>query len=177
MTLAQLLSAVQGAPGVLAAKHNTPTQVPGFEDVTPPLHFCELTYFAVLDGVIKDSSVKVGIYDYQGGSEAAYFYRKKPEPLVDNTVEYFSNRTASTITASAIETFCNTVWRSLHAGAPDIRQFNVTPVDGSTVRIEGDFNTGEAQAKWTQMRYYIRLVDPNGSVTPGNANIRFEGIA
>lgn len=66
------------------------------------------------------------------------------------------------------------------AGARDIREFQCEPVDGSTIRVSGYFNTGAGLTTWERMTWFVKLLDPNGSVAPdgqGNyANIEFQRV-
>ena len=83
---------------------------------------------------------------------------------------YFSARTASTVTAAQIQAYCNAQWETVIANSVDIIDFNVSAVSGSVVLVGGVFDMGTT---WEQRSYYIRLVDPNGSVAAGNANVQF----
>ena len=105
-----------------------------------------------------------------------------PPALYNDPAPLFPSRTESTITRGQAEAFCNAAWRAAapagagFTNAADIREFTVVPVDDNTVQVSGKFNvTGDA-VPWQYRSYYVRLVDVNGSVLLGNANIKFERV-
>lgn len=175
-TLENLLSNLQAADGVLAATYSSPQPVGQNLDNVWTTDFVYAEEEGAIANIKKHRALAFGA---DSATANAYWLGSPPEPLrVTPKAVYFSARTASSITAAQIETFCNATWKALpnQSAAPDIRGFSVTPVDGKTVRFEGHLNTGAAGALWRLKKYFIRLVDPNGSVTVGNANIKFEEI-
>lgn len=175
-TLENLLSDLEAADGVLAASYSNPQLVgQNLNDVwTTDFIFVEEE--GAVANIKKHRAIAFGAIS---ATADAYWLGNLPDPLrVTPATVYFADRTVSSITAAQIETFCNTTWKALpnQSTAPDIRGFSVVPVDGKTVRFEGYLNTGAAGALWKLKKYFIRLVDPNGSVTVGNANIKFEEI-
>ena len=77
---------------------------------------------------------------------------------------------------TAIQNFCNAVYKTKEASAGDIREFNVVPHDGSTIKVNGMFYVGASTA-WKPMSWYVRLIDPNGSVASPYSNIEFHQIS
>lgn len=142
---------------------------------TPSIHMGDVKYWVADGDVVRENTATLVILDYNGGSEAAYWLRRLPDVLEPTPAAptYINDRTTP-FTAAQIESFCNTVWQDLNSGAGDIIEFNVTEVDGKTVRVSGNFDIGTDTRE--ARSYYIQLVDPNGSVTVGNANIKFERI-
>jgi len=158
----------------LQAEHDEPAHVgSGFLN----LHITNVTYYVVEGDIVTVNKVTAIISNYLGEGEAAYWLRSLPEPLrVVVPDPLFPARTASTITAAQVETFSNAAWLAANANAAAIRGFSVTPIDGNTVQVSGKFNIPNDALPWQDRSYYIRLVDPNGSVTLGNANIKFERV-
>lgn len=76
---------------------------------------------------------------------------------------------------TAIQNFCNAVYKTQEASAGDIREFNVVPHDGSTIKVSGMFYVS-ATTSWKPMVWYVRLIDPNGSVASPYSNIEFHQI-
>lgn len=114
------------------------------------------------------------------GQEAAYWLNDVPGPLKTET-KYLTSRTTAgwgALTAAAqseaIESFCNSVYKAANAGASDIREFSVTATNGSTIRVSGYFDIGTT---WEHQTWYVRLIDPNGSVTAPYSNIEFQRVA
>lgn len=177
-TFSELEAALAAAPNIIATHTNkTPVQMDRGPD---GIYLAQITYLAKSGNVAKSVAVTAVVKDFGLPGEEAWWYDRLPEPL--RTVEvpvFFKDRTVSSITAAQIETFCNATWKAIsgQAGAPDLRQFNVVPVDGKTVYAEMQTNTGAVGAKWIAKKFFIRLVDPNGSVAVGNANIKFEELA
>lgn len=175
-TLENLLSDLEAADGVLAASYSNPQLVGQNLNDVWTTDFVYAEEEGAIANIKKHRAIAFGAIS---ATADAYWLGSLPEPLrTDPPVVYFADRTASSITAAQIETFCNATWKALpnQSGAPDLREFSVVPSDGKTVRIECHTNTGAAGALWKPKKYFIRLVDPNGSVTVGNANIKFEEI-
>ena len=78
--------------------------------------------------------------------------------------------------STAIQNFCNAVYKTKEAAAGDIREFSVAPHDGSTIKVNGMFYVGASTA-WERMSWYVRLIDPNGSVAAPYSNIEFHQIS
>lgn len=113
------------------------------------------------------------------GQEAAYWLNEVPGPLKTET-KYLTSRTASgwgALTAAAqstaIQGFCNSVYQAVNVGAGNIREFSVSPVDGTTIKVSGYFDIGTT---WEQQTWYVRLIDPNGSVAAPYSNIEFQRV-
>ena len=172
-TLAERMTQLRAV--TLQAEHDEPAHVgAGFLN----LHITNVTYYVVQGDIVTVNKVTAIISNYLGEGEAAYWLRALPEPLRPAPVPevLFSARTASTITAAQIETFSNSAWVDANAGAAAIRNFSVQPIDGNTVQVSGKFNIPADALPWQDRTYYIRLVDANGSVVLGNANIKFERV-
>ena len=172
-TMAEQLAVVQAAPGVLAAEITKPaTPIQGFNT----LSLAEVTYYLLDSGIVSSNAIEMIVVDQGKPTEAGYWTRRLPTILRQAPVpeKYITDRTVS-FTATQIEAFCNAVWRSANSGADDIIEFVVTTIDGRTVRVSGKFDVGAELRE--QREYYIWLVDPNGSVAPGNANVKFQRIA
>lgn len=174
-TLQELQVQLATAPGVIGASVQAEPQA-----LFAGLRKARIAYVAVVDGIAHAQAADAIVANLGEQNEAAYWLSRIPQPLVDNTVTYFAARTASTITAAQIQTFANQAWKSQanHASAGDIRNFRVDPVDGKTVQVTGVFNIVPASGAptWGQQTWLLRLVDPDGSVTLGNANIKFERV-
>ena len=175
MTLQERLAEIAAIPGVLAADAGMNPQRDG--SLPGDLRLGQIKYTIAEGNVATTVDVILVVVDYGLQTEAAYWHRGIPVHLVPAPAapSYFSARSGTAITAQNIKDFCNATWAQLHAGAPSIRSFSVEPVDGSTVRIHGDFCTAPG-GTWTNAVYYVRLVDPNGSVAVGNSNIKFEQV-
>lgn len=113
------------------------------------------------------------------GQETAYWMGQLPAPLKPET-KYLTGRTtagwgnlSATAQATAIENFCNSVYVGANAGAGNIREFSTTPVNGSTIRVSGYFDLGTT---WQRQEWYVRLIDPNGSVASPYSNIEFQKV-
>lgn len=113
------------------------------------------------------------------GQEAAFWLNDVPGPLKTET-KYLTSRTASgwgalttAAQATAIQGFCNSVYQSVNVGAGAIREFSVSPVDGTTIRVSGYFDIGTT---WEHQTWYIRLIDANGSVAAPYTNIEFQRV-
>ena len=117
--------------------------------------------------------------------EVAYWLGQLPGPLrpVVPEVKYLTARTAGgwanlagTAQKTAILGFCNEVYKAATPGARDIREFEVTPIDGNTVKISGNFNIGAALDEWAPRTWYIKLIDANGSVSTPYSNVEFQAV-
>jgi len=116
------------------------------------------------------------------GQEQAYWVNDLPGPLKPSTeVKYLSSRTTAGWGAlsgaaqlSAIEGFCNSVYATASPGAGAIREFSATPTNGTTIKVSGYFDLGTT---WEHQTWYVRLIDPNGSVSAPYSNIEFQRVA
>lgn len=170
----------------LQAEYDTPAHVgAGFLN----LHVTNVTYYVVEGDIVTANKVTAIISNYLSvdpeNPEAAYWLRSLPEPLrpAPSPPVLFSARTVGAVTAANVETYCNNRWTATvqnggagHTTAASIREFSVTPIDGKTVQISGKFNIPEDALPWQYRSYYIRLVDADGSVQPGNVNVKFERV-
>lgn len=134
-------------------------------------------YSDAATGVVQDNAVEVWI-DAQG---ACWWAGRRPSVLPQIDVKFLTSRTASgwgALTAAAqstaIQGFCNSVYQSVNVGAGNIREFSVSPVDGTTIRVSGYFDIGTT---WQQQTWYVRLIDANGSVSAPYSNIEFQRVA
>ena len=171
LTILERVATLSNATGVLAAKAITGARPVGSFD---SLSIVEVTYWVLTDDVVLVNTVALVVVDAGEGTEAAYWQRRLPDVLVPVAVAetYMTDRTTA-FSASQIENFVNSVWEDANANTDDVLEFSVTAVDGQTVRVSGKFHVGVARE---ERAYYIRLADPNGSVTVGNANIQFQRI-
>lgn len=176
-TFANLEAQLAAADGVIASyTSKSPTQAHKAPD---GIYVAQISHAVEVGQVAELRTATALVKNFGLVDEEAWWFNGLPEVLKTAApTVYFSARTVGTVTAAQIEAFCNATWKSLpnQSAAPDIREFSVVPVDGKTVRFEGYLNTGAAGALWTHKKYFIRLVDPNGSVSVGNANIKFEAI-
>lgn len=173
-TLMELRDELANAPSVLDTTiQGEPTAL------FAGLRKARIAYVAVTDGIAHAQAVDAIVKDWNTPQEVAYWLARLPQPLVDTTVVYMADRTATTVTAAQIETFCNSVWKDAaggnQPGAGDIRRFNVAPVDGKTVQVSGMFHL-VGNNTWEQRTYLIRLIDPNGALTIVSGNIKFERL-
>lgn len=175
-TVAQRIAELDAVAGV-----SDVSEVPNSREAHPVFPGWEIARIAYLQtdaatGVIADNAVEVWI-DAQG---ACYWARRRPAVL-EVEQKFLSSRTAggwANLTRaaqwSAIEGFCNSVYQGANAGAQAIREFQVAPVTGSIIKITGYFDKGTT---WALEAWYVRLVDPNGSVAAPYSNIEFEKAA
>ena len=169
-TLNDRMADIQGA--TLAAKLvGTPYKV----NDTPSIHIGDIRYWAADGDTVRENTAAIVIVDYNGGSEAAYWLKRIPDVLqpAPEEPEYITDR-ATPFSAAQIESFCNSIWLNTNPGASEILEFDVVSVDGKTVRVSGKFDVGTDTREGRV--YYIQLIDPNGSVVVGNANVKFERV-
>lgn len=172
-TVAERIAELDAAPGV-----SDVSEVANSREAHPVFTGWQVARIAYLytdaaSGVINDNAVEVWI-DGQG---ACYWARRRPAVL-ETEAKFLSSRTAGgwgNLTRAqqwtAIETFCNGVYQGANAGAQAIREFQVAPVTGSIIKVSGYFDKGTT---WALESWYVRLVDPNGSVAAPYANVEFE---
>lgn len=177
-TLQQRVDALDAAPNVLEAWIDTaPVSIGRAGTVyAGRVAWVESTGSTAQQKGIEVIVVNLGVV----GQEAAYWLNDVPGPL-KTEAKYLTSRTAGgwgALTAAAqsaaIESFCNSVYKAANAGASDIREFSVTATNGSTIRVSGYFDIGTT---WEHQTWYVRLIDPNGSVTAPYSNIEFQRVA
>lgn len=172
-TVAERIAELDAAPGV-----SDVSEVPNSREAHPVFTGWEIARLAYLytdaaTGVIQDNAIEVWI---DGGGQC-YYARRRPAVL-EVEQKFLSSRTAGgwanlsrAAQASAIESFCNSVYQAANAGAQAIREFQVAPLSGSIIKVTGYFDKGTS---WALESWYVRLVDPNGSVAAPYSNIEFE---
>lgn len=171
-TLAERIAEIEAPASVLSA---TLVGDPKPVNETPPVHLARIATWRILGDVVLRDQLDLAIvnYDSGDGSGDAYFVNKVPRYILpESTVEYFSDRTASTVSAAQINAYCTAKWAEAVQGAAAIRQFRVAPIDGSTVEVAGVFDMGDGT--WEQRVYFVHLVDPDGAVTTASENVKFE---
>jgi len=172
--LSERLTALQGADGVLAARQ---VGTPQLLLSTPLIHRAEFEYWVADGDVARVNKVALYVFDYGSveNPEAAYWARRVPSVLAPAPAAetYITDRNTP-FTSSQIESYCNSLWVDANPTAGPILEFEVSAVDGRTVRVSGKFDVGNS-AREARV-YYIWLVDANGSTAPGNANVKFERI-
>ncbi len=173
-TLNERMTAIQNASGVIAAKL---VGTPELVNETPVIHLGKVQYWVVDGDTVKGNTAAIIIrfYNGQGGTEEAFWLERLPDVLQPNpaATTYFTSRNTP-YTAAQIEAYCNSLWVAANPTAGPILEFAVQAVNGKTVKVSGKFDTGSATRQ--DRSYYIWLVDPNGSVATGNANVKFERI-
>ena len=167
-TWADLLAELNAHADVLEAVGEvSPTLIPNTTDIYRGV----IKYAEVSGTTAHINSVAVIVKDFAGGGEAAYWLNKKPSVLTNDPELYITDRTGGGFTAAQIIPKCSEYWENANTGAQDIRNISISNVDGSTILVSGDFDTG---AEWEPRSYYLHLVDPDGSVAAGNANVEFQ---
>lgn len=174
-TVQQRVTALANAPGVLGVSSAAEP-----EPLFAGLGRVRVTYATADSDTAAVNTADLLVVSWGTGSEAAYWLPRVPAPLVtEPVVEYLSDRTASTVTAEQIQTFCNSAWRDAaggaQTGAGDIRQFAVVPVDGRSVQVGGWFHL-VGDNTWERRTYLVRLIDPDGALTLASGNIKFERV-
>ncbi len=164
-----------------------PIQRSNVNPQSDPLYLGVIGWIEIVDGaavrrnndiIVKDlGDVVEGV-----NIEQAYWVGSIPTPLRAET-KFLSSRTAGgwagltrAAQLSAIQTFCNAVYKGAVAGARDIRDFQCEPVDGSTIRVSGYFNTGAGLTTWERQTWFVKLIDPNGSVVSPYDNVEFHRV-
>lgn len=179
-TVQQKLDALNAKSGVVLA---------AWIEVTPrtmgrsPLHLGTIAWIQISGDHVTSKSADIIVANMGVvGQEAAYWVGGTPEPLRGED-KFLSSRTTGGWAAltraqqiSAIQSFCNGVYKAAVAGARDIRDFQVEPVDGNTIRVSGYFNTGQGLTQWERQSWFVRLIDPNGSVAAPYSNVEFQRV-
>lgn len=176
-TLVEREAQLSAASGVLDVwrENDNPTPVPRSQALW------QITlHYAVSDGPSSRlESATLLIYDYSGESESATWFRRVPEVLRAEE-KFLSDRTTGGWDGltraqqwAEIESFCNEVYQAAAVGAQAIRSFNVSSIQGDTVQVSGYFDLGNT---WQYQTWFIRLVNPNGSVAAPYSNIEFKRV-
>ena len=181
MTIDEQVAALAAAPNVLRAfQAGDPKTIFGGN-----LHMVRVEWFTVSGNVVNSEAQSLIVDKMTEPEEAAYWLGNIPAPLrpAPAEVKYLTSRTTGgwgTLTAAAqktaIQNFCNEVYKVANAGAANIREFTVEPIDGTTVKVRGNFNTGNGFTEWTPMAWYVRLKDANGSVAAPYSNVEFHRV-
>lgn len=179
-TLDGLVTALGNASGVLIAVHDTPRLLG--EDY-PNLHKCNVTYYHATGDVVTANTVEVLVSHYLDvGNEVAYWVRQVPEPLrVVVAQKFITDRTGGGFTLAQVMTKVQQVWAKEQENAiparEPIRGLSISYVNGTTILVDGSFDTGttnsENERVYQDRRYRMWLDNPNGSVTAGDANIKW----
>lgn len=182
---------VQGLLDALNAK--TGVVLSAWIDVTPAvmprsdLHLGTIAWVEITDGAVTKQTKDIIIKDLgdvvEGVNiEQAYWVGGVPGPLKPEA-KFLTARTTGgwagltrAAQLAAIQSFCNAVYKGAVAGARDIRDFTCEPVDGSTIRVSGYFNTGAGLTEWTRQTWFVKLLDANGSVAAPYSNIEFQKV-
>lgn len=174
--LSERLTALQGAPGILAARQ---VGTPQLLLSTPSIHLAEFEYFVAEGDAVQVNKVVLYVFDYGSvdNPEAAYWARRVPSVLVPAPAEetYLTDRDTP-FAAAQIKSFCNSLYRYTTGTATfaDIIDFSVTAVDGKTVHVSGEFDVGADTREHRE--YYIWLANVNGSIGVDDPNVKFERI-
>lgn len=180
MKISERVAALDAAQNVLAAYTRGEVEAIGGN-----LHAVRVEWVVTSGDVVNNYAARLIVDDFGLETEAAYWQGELPGPLRPAPVEtkYLTMRTAggwAALTAAAqrtaIENFCNDVYKAKVANARNIRDFSVEPWDGSTVKVSGWFNTGASLDEWRRRAWFIRLIDPNGSVAAGSGNVEFHEV-
>lgn len=186
MTVEQRIAQISSASGVISAYMEREQAI-----TNANLYLVTVNWYYLKDGIaIRDEGqliVQNRTSDDPQNPETAYWFIRTPSILVVPTeVKYLTSRTAGgwaslsgSAQKTAIENFCNEVYKAANAGASNIREFNVEPINGTTVKVRGNFNTKDANNafnQWTPMVWYVRLIDANGSVAAPYSNVEFHKV-
>lgn len=170
-TVNERMTSLRNATGVLAAEHNDDARHLPYTNV----HVFVVTYLeSVTADTVKENSVRLVVLNYVNDDDGtAYWYGQLPEPLRPAPAEtkFITDRTGGGFTEAQIKSQVQAMWTNA-GGTEAIIGLTVAAVDGKTIRITGSFPDG-AGGRETRT-YLLWLVDANGSVTPGNANIKWQ---
>lgn len=176
MTLAEKLAEITAKPGVLDAAIIPLSRPTGFETLSAAKI---AWYLDAGDGIARGQSAEFLITAEGTPQETVYAIGSAP-PILQAETKFLSARTAggwgnlaAAAQFAAIENFCNGVYVAAHPGSLNIREFSVTNINSSTIRVNGNFDTG---TEWRPQSWYVRLIDPNGSVAAPYANVEFQQI-
>lgn len=176
MTLEEKLAEISAKPGVLGAAIIPLGQPTGFTT----LHAAKIAwYLDAGNSVTQGQHAEFIITGKDTPQEAVYAIGNTP-PILQAESKFLTARTAGgwgALTAAAqftaIENFCNGVYISANPSASNIREFSVSNVNASTIRVNGMFDIGTT---WEPQSWYVRLIDPNGSVAAPYSNVEFQKI-
>ena len=176
MTLEEKLTEIAAKDGVIDAAIITLSPPTGFNT----LNAAKIAWYVDAgDGVARGQSAEFLITGSGTPQETVYAIGNAP-PILQSETKFLADRTAggwAALTAAqqftAIQDFCNAVYIAAHAGASNIREFSINNVNGTTIRVNGNFDVGTT---WQQQSWYVRLIDPNGSVAAPYSNVEFQQI-
>lgn len=180
MKISERVAALDAAQNVLAAYTRGEVEAIGGN-----LHAVRVEWAVTSGDVVDTYTGRLIVADFGLETEAAYWQGKLPDPLRPAPVEvkYLASRTTGgwgSLTGAAqktaIQNFCNDAYKAKVANARNIRDFSVEPFDGATVRVSGWFNSGANLDEWRRRGWFIRLIDPNGSVAAGSGNVEFHEV-
>jgi len=172
------IDALNALPNVLQANFaRAPQSIPFFGE----LYTATIGWYYTTNGVAENSSAEVVIVALGTPQEAAYWLTKTPtilQPVVET--KYLTTRTAggwAGLTGAqqkaGIQNFCNKVYKDAANVDGNIREFDVQPVDGTTIKVSGYFDLGTT---WEHQTWFVRLIDPQGSVSAPYSNVEFQRI-
>ena len=173
-TVDERLTEIKAASGVVdAAITQDATAIPGFLT----LSIAQITYYIQSGNVAQGNAVSLLVVNSGQQTEVAYWERRLPSVLAppDSDETYITDR-ATPFKKPQIETFCNALWLEANPGVGPIKQLTIANIDGTTVRVSGEFDIGNSVRE--RRDYYLWVVDVSGSYAPNaaNTNIKFERI-
>jgi hypothetical protein len=164
------IDSLNALPNVLQANYlREPQSVPFFGE----LYTATIGWFYTENGIAKKSSADVIITALGTEQEASYWLAATP-PILLPVVEtkYITGRTGGGFTEAQVKSSVQAIWLNAVPTSSAIIGLTVSAVDGKTIRATGSFDVGN---NLREIRTYVMwLVDVNGSVTPGNANIKWQ---
>lgn len=164
------IDALNALPNVLQANYERePQSVPFFGE----LYTAVIGWYYTDNGVARNASAAVIITALGTPQEESYWLGKVPEILAPvAATKYITDRTGGGFTEAQVKAKIAEVWANAAPTAGPIIGLTVSPVDGKTVRVSGSFDVGNNVRE--QRTYLLWLADVNGSVTAGNANIKWQ---
>lgn len=173
-TLEERRVELAAADGVLAAV-TTQSLTPILPGVN--LYVAQIRFAYAEGDVAEDQTVSLIGVNQGEVDEEVYWFGQLPKPLRVET-KYLTSRTAGGWAAlsksaqeSAIETFCNNYYENATAGDQDpIREFNVQPVSGDTVKVSGYFDVGTT---WERQSWYAKLINIDAAPVQ-NTDVQFQ---
>lgn len=186
MTVDQRIAQISEASGVISAFMEREEAI-----TNANLYLITIRWYYLKDGIALRDEAQLIVLNRTSqdpeSPETAYWFVRTPSILVVPTeVKYLTSRTAGgwaslsgSAQKAAIENFCNEVYKAANAGAANIREFSAEPINGTTVKVRGNFNTKDANNafnQWTPMVWYVRLIDANGSVATPYSNVEFHKV-
>lgn len=176
MTLVEKLAEISAKPGVLGAAIIPLGQPTGFTT----LHAAKIAWYLDAGNGVTQGQTAEFIITGQGTQQEAVYAIGNVPPILQAETKFLTSRTAGgwgALTAAqqftAIENFCNGVYIAANPTALNIREFNVSNINGTTIRVNGMFDIGTT---WEPQSWYVRLIDPNGGVAAPYANVELQKI-